>query len=104
MAGALGGVILGFIVSIVLGRRIFRWLYDKQKGHTVTRYYTAGSFSCAFILTWGIWVVPALFLGQGPGPSYEANLVRSVILFVLWSAVFTSVGFGFGKLKERFGQ
>jgi hypothetical protein len=97
-------VILCWVAALLTGRFIFRRLYDKNKGHSVVRYYTAGAFCISYILTFAMFVFPALFFGSGSSGGVEDSLMSSLAVFVAWALVFTAFGFGFGKLKEKFGE
>ena len=101
-------VIISWVFALFSGRFIFRRLYRKDKGHSVVRYYTAGAFCISYIFTFALFVFPALIfgsgLGGGPDKGFEDNLMRSLAIFVGWALVFTAFGFGFGKLKEKFGN
>jgi hypothetical protein len=51
-----------------------------------------------------MFVFPALFFGSGSSGGVEDSLMSSLAVFVAWALVFTAFGFGFGKLKEKFGE
>ena len=101
-------VLLCWVTALLTGRFIFRRLYDKNRGHSITRYYTAGAFCISYIFTFAMFVFPALFFGSGfgggPDKGVEGNLMSSLAVFVAWALVFTAFGFGFGKLKEKFSE
>ena len=100
--------ILCCVAALLTGRFIFRRLYDKNIGHSVVRYYTAGAFCISYIFTFAMFVFPALFFGfgfgGGPDKGFEDSLMSSLAVFVAWAFVFTVFGFGFGKLKEKFAE
>ncbi len=101
-------VIISWVFALFSGRFIFRRLYRKDKGHSVVRYYTVGAFCISYVLTFAMYVFPALVFGISiptrSDASYEASVMASLSIFVFMALIFTLFGFGFGKLKEKFGE
>jgi hypothetical protein len=97
-------VIVSFIVAVLIGRALFRTLYKKEAGHSFVRYYTSGAFCVSFILTFALWVFPALLGGLAGNPGSEEKIAASLAVFLFWAIISTSGGFLFGKLKEKLAK